>query len=184
MALQYFCQIRGKEYGPMTGSELSALAKMGKLSAIDMVRPENSDRWLPAERFQNLKFGTISTKQKEIEVQEKEEIQEAEEVLEEIQEVEEVQKKANGKGTKLNQKKIQTANLGDIWGHTSLTFCIISGGIAIGSGVNLVMLKAVGENSMIEAIAHGMGFYFMGKGLFMMSIPFQARGAIERLFSK
>ncbi len=32
MALQYFCQIRGREFGPMSGSELATLAKMGKLS--------------------------------------------------------------------------------------------------------------------------------------------------------
>ena len=63
MALQYFCLIKNKELGPMSGSELAALAKMGKLSATDMVRQENSDRWLPAGRINNLKFGTVFSRQ-------------------------------------------------------------------------------------------------------------------------
>ncbi len=67
MALQYFCQIKGKEFGPMSGSQLSALAQVGKLSATDMVRPENSDRWMPAGRIRNLVFGTVTPEQDEIE---------------------------------------------------------------------------------------------------------------------
>jgi hypothetical protein len=46
------------------------------------------------------------------------------------------------------------------------------------------MIKAAGENSILEAIAHGMGLYFIGKGIFMIAIPFQVRGAVARLFSK
>lgn len=61
---------------------------MGKLSATDMVRQENSDRWLPAGRFNNLKFGTVFSRQEEIiEVQEEEkeeEKEEAEEVPKEV----------------------------------------------------------------------------------------------------
>lgn len=175
MALQYFCLIKSKEFGPMSGSELAALAKMGKLSAADMVRQENSDRWLPAGRFNNLKFGTASPSLEEIE--------EIAEVQEE-EASEEITKEVKVKSMKSNNQKRQAADLVDTWGNASRTICIISGGIAISGGVNLVMLKSAGENSMIEAIAHGMGLYFIGKGIFMMAIPFQVRGAVARLFSK
>jgi len=47
MNLQCFYLIKSKELGPMIGSEMVALAKMGWLSATDMVRQENSGRLLP-----------------------------------------------------------------------------------------------------------------------------------------
>ena len=47
MTLQCFYLIKSKELGPMIGSEMVALAKMGWLSATDMVRQENSGRLLP-----------------------------------------------------------------------------------------------------------------------------------------
>jgi hypothetical protein len=174
MAIQYFCLIKNKELGPMSGSELVALAKMGRLSATDMVRQENSNQWLPAGRFNNLKFGTASPNQEQIE-----EIIEVQE-----EEVEEVPKEVRVKSMKSNNQKRQAADLVDTWGSASRAICIISGGIAISGGVNLVMIKAAGENSILEAIAHGMGLYFIGKGIFMIAIPFQVRGAVARLFSK
>ena len=174
MAIQYFCLIKNKELGPMSGSELVALAKMGRLSATDMVRQENSDRWLPAGRFNNLKFETALPNQEQIE-----EIIEVQE-----EEAEEVPKEVRVKSMKSNNQKRQIADLVDTWGNASRAFCIISGGIAIFGGFNLVMLKSAGENSMIEAIAHGMGLYFISKGIFMIAIPFQVRGAVARLFSK
>jgi hypothetical protein len=177
MALQYFCLIKSKEFGPMSGSELTALAKMGKLSATDMVRQENSGRWLPAGRFNNLKFGTVLPSQEE-----KEEVIEVQE--EEKEEAEEVPKEVKVKSMKSNNQKRQAADLVDTWGNASRAICVISGGIAIIGGVNLVMLKSAGENSMIEAIANGMGLYFIAKGTFMMAIPFQVRGAVAHLFSK
>ena len=70
------------------------------------------------------------------------------------------------------------------WGGASLVFCIVGGIVAIGGGLNLVGLKAAGENSMIEAIAHGIGWYCIGKGLFMIASPFQLRGAVVTLFGK
>lgn len=174
MAIQYFCLIKNKELGPMSGPELVTLAKMGRLTAKDMVRQENSDQWLPAGRFNNLKFGTASPNQEQIE-----EIIEVQE-----EEVEEIIKEVRVKSMKSNNQKRQIADLVDSWGNASRAFCIISGGIAIFGGVNLVMLKSAGENSMIEAIAHGMGLYFISKGIFMIAIPFQVRGAVARLFSK
>jgi len=174
MAIQYFCLIKNKELGPMSGPELVTLAKMGRLTAKDMVRQENSDQWLPAGRFNNLKFGTGSPNLEQIE-----EIIEVQE-----EEVEEIIKEVRVKNMKSNNQKRQIADLVDTWGNASRAFCIISGGIAIFGGVNLVMLKSAGENSMIEAIAHGMGLYFISKGIFMIAIPFQVRGAVARLFSK
>jgi hypothetical protein len=70
------------------------------------------------------------------------------------------------------------------WGGVSRWFTIIGGIIAIFGGLSLVGLKAAGANSMIESIANGMGWYFIGKGLFMMATPFQVRGAIDRLLSR
>ena len=37
-----------------------------------------------------------------------------------------------------------------------------------GAGVYLVGLQAKGEASMIQAIANGMGYYFIGKGFFVL----------------
>lgn len=175
MAIQYFCLIKNQELGPMSGPELATLARTGKLSATDMVRQENSDRWIPAGRFNNLKFGTVSPKQEE-----------TEEIIEvqEVKEAEEMTKEVKVQYMKNNNQTRKASDLGVFWGNTSRIICLISGGIAIGGGVSLVQLKSAGENSMIEAIAHGMGYYFIGKGLFMMAIPFQVRGAVERLFSK
>lgn len=70
------------------------------------------------------------------------------------------------------------------WGGASRFFCIVGGLVAIGGGLSLVGLKAASENNMLQSIANGMGWYFIGKGLFMMAIPFQVRGAVARLFSK
>ena len=101
MAIQYFCLIKNKELGPMSGSELVALAKMGRLSATDMVRQENSDRWLPAGRFNNLKFETALPNQEQIE-----EIIEVQE-----EEAEEVPKEVRVKSMKSNNQKRQIADL-------------------------------------------------------------------------
>jgi len=57
-----FYQIKGKEFGPILSSELISLAKMGKLSANDMVRPENSDQWIAAGRIRDLMFGTAGNR--------------------------------------------------------------------------------------------------------------------------
>jgi hypothetical protein len=70
------------------------------------------------------------------------------------------------------------------WGSASRWFAIIGGVVAIFGGISLVGLKAAGANSMMESIANGIGWYCIGKGIFMMSTPFQLRGAIDRLLSK
>lgn len=37
----------------------------------------------------------------------------------------------------------------------------------LAAGIYLLQTQAVGESSYLEAIAHGMGIYFIGKGLFV-----------------
>lgn len=65
---------------------------------------------------------------------------------------------------------------------TSLVFCILGGIVCIGAGIYLASLNSVGSNSMFEAIANGMGWYCIGKGLFIAASPFQLRGAAYHLF--
>lgn len=63
----------------------------------------------------------------------------------------------------------------------SLIFCILGGIVSIGAGIYLAGLSSVNSNSMFEAIANGIGWYCIGKGLFMMASPFQLRGAAYSL---
>jgi len=43
---------------------------------------------------------------------------------------------------------------------------IVSGAICVIAGIYLLGLEAAGQNSMLEHIAHGMGIYFIGKGIY------------------
>jgi hypothetical protein len=70
------------------------------------------------------------------------------------------------------------------WGTGSRFFCGLGGLVAIFAGLSLAFVKAAGENSMLQLIANGMGWYFVGKGLFMMGAAFQLKGAVNHLFSK
>lgn len=70
------------------------------------------------------------------------------------------------------------------WANTSKVFAIIGGVICIFGGLSLVGLKAQGANSMIESIANGMGYYFIGKGMYMIAMVMQFRTAIQKLFAK
>ena len=51
--------------------------------------------------------------------------------------------------------------------------------MAIFGGIALAGLKARGDDSMIEAIANGMGYYFIGKGIFMIAITLNFREALQ-----
>ncbi len=70
------------------------------------------------------------------------------------------------------------------WANTSKVFAIIGGVVCIFGGLSLVGLKAAGANSMIESIANGMGYYFIGKGVYMIAIVLQFRTAVQKLFNK
>jgi ethanolamine utilization microcompartment shell protein EutL len=68
--------------------------------------------------------------------------------------------------------------------NASKIFAIIGGVICIIGGISLAGLKAQGTNSMLESIANGMGFYFVGKGTYMIAMVFQLRSAIANLMKK
>lgn len=48
-------------------------------------------------------------------------------------------------------------------------FSLIAGAISICAGLYLVATRAAGSNSMIEVLAHGMGWYFVARGVYMLS---------------
>jgi len=70
---------------------------------------------------------------------------------------------------------------GESWGKVSRVFCIIGGVFAIFGGLSLAGLEARGDNSMLEAIANGMGYYFIGKGIFMIAITLNFREALQHI---
>ena len=63
-------------------------------------------------------------------------------------------------------------------------FCVIGGIAAIFGGISLAFLKAAGENSLPEAIANGIGWYCIGKGIFMIASPFQLKGAVNLMLNR
>ena len=65
------------------------------------------------------------------------------------------------------------------WGKVSRGFCIFGGVIAIFGGLSLAGLKSQGDNNMLEAIANGMGYYFIGKGIFMIAVSLNFREALQ-----
>jgi hypothetical protein len=66
----------------------------------------------------------------------------------------------------------------------SKAFAVLGGLICIVGGIGLAGLKAQGANSLLESIANGMGYYFIGKGLYMISMVFQLKAAVENLIAK
>lgn len=67
------------------------------------------------------------------------------------------------------------------WGSVSRGFCLFGGVLAFLGGMQLAGLKAEGANSLLEAIANGLGLYCMGKGVFMIAISLNLRAAIAAL---
>ena|ERR1043166_8572720 len=67
------------------------------------------------------------------------------------------------------------------WGGGSTFFCVVAGGIAVFGGFTLLNLKAAAENSLVEAIAHGIGIYCIGKGLFMIASALNFRAGIGQM---
>lgn len=72
-----------------------------------------------------------------------------------------------------------SANVSQAWGQLSRLAGVIGGGVAIFGGVTLVGLKAASENSLIEAVAHGLGIYCIGKGLFMIAAIGNLQAAVD-----
>jgi len=67
----------------------------------------------------------------------------------------------------------------NVWGTSSRILGVIGGATAIFGGVTLVGLKAASENSLIEAIAHGLGIYCIGKGVFMIAAVTNMKAAVD-----
>lgn len=44
---------------------------------------------------------------------------------------------------------------------------ILAALVCIGAGLYLLATQAVADNSFLEVLAHGIGIYFIGKGLFV-----------------
>lgn len=66
----------------------------------------------------------------------------------------------------------------------SFIFSIIGGAVSIFGGITLATLKAQGDASLLEALANGIGFYCIGKGIYMIAMVFQLREAEKSLLSK
>lgn len=58
----------------------------------------------------------------------------------------------------------------------------VSGLFCVAGGLYLLTSQAVGQDSYIELIAHGMGLYFIGKGLFVWLSLAQQRDQSELLW--
>lgn len=62
-------------------------------------------------------------------------------------------------------------------------FGMLSMVVSIGAGLYLIGSQTAAPNSYLEVIAHGMGVYFIAKGLFMGPSLFQQAGYAELLES-
>lgn len=65
------------------------------------------------------------------------------------------------------------------WGVPSRVLGIMGGSISMFGGFTLLGLKAASESSLIEAIAHGIGIYCIGKGVFMIAAVTNLKAAID-----
>jgi len=54
VAAEYFYQVDGVEFGPLTPLQLRQHASAGRLTARDLVRKEGTAEWLPARKYANL----------------------------------------------------------------------------------------------------------------------------------
>lgn len=79
----------------------------------------------------------------------------------------------------MSDSKVETADSPATWGKISRGFCIFGGVVAIFGGIGLAGLTARGENSMMEAIANGIGYYCIGKGIFMIAMTLNLREAVQ-----
>jgi len=60
---------------------------------------------------------------------------------------------------------------------------IIGGLFCIFAGLYLATLKAAASNSLIQYIANGMGVYFIGKGIYIISFSIQVNN-FKKIFIK
>lgn len=58
-------------------------------------------------------------------------------------------------------------------------FSIFAGIISVCAGIHLASLQSVASNSLISSIANGIGWYFMAKGIYMISSLYQTNVKVE-----
>jgi hypothetical protein len=68
-----------------------------------------------------------------------------------------------------------------VWGSATRIVGVVGGAVAIFGGITLLGLKAAGESSLIEALAHGIGIYCIGRGLFMIAATGNFKAAVDFL---
>ena len=79
-----------------------------------------------------------------------------------------------------NQSQVVVApEIQSPWGNVSRGFCILGGIVVIFAGISLAGLRAADSNSMIGSIANGMGWYFIGKGIFMIAMAINFQDALR-----
>lgn len=64
MAGQWHYQHDGQKYGPVPAAELKRLATVGKLTPTDMVRREDTEKWVPAGQVKGLFAVPVATPQR------------------------------------------------------------------------------------------------------------------------
>lgn len=56
-----------------------------------------------------------------------------------------------------------------MFGFGARALGVIGGGLCLLAGAYLLNTQAVADDSYLETIAHGMGLYFLGKGVFILA---------------
>lgn len=145
---------------------LVRLAREHRLRATDLVFDPTSQQWMNAAEVPDLKdvFESLST-DKPMEPMEPAELG--------------PQNPVEPATTAPVSSPLAPVVMSNLWGGSSRILGFIGGAVAIFGGVKLLALKAAGENSMIEAIAHGLGIYCIGKGLFMIAAVANAKAAVD-----
>jgi hypothetical protein len=52
-------------------------------------------------------------------------------------------------------------------------FAILAGLVSIFAGIYLASIQSAASNSLISTIANGMGWYYIARGLYMISMLYQ-----------
>lgn len=70
---------------------------------------------------------------------------------------------------------------GSEWGATALVFAVIGGAVAIAAGLYLCAVDSEVPGSLAAHVAHGVGIYCIGRGIYMIASPFLFRSGVGRL---
>lgn len=69
------------------------------------------------------------------------------------------------------------------WGGVSKVICVLSGIAALLNGIYLMTVQAVGPNSLVETVAHGVGILSISAGLFMVGLSVFISNGVNVLWS-